>query len=279
MVGSLAEAATHDPPPGRGLPLRPRPRSLEVRGLDQEFTTSGGRSVTALRDVSVRVDAGKFCSIVGPSGCGKSTLLSALAGLLVPTRGTVTVDGELITRPYPNLGMVFQRDLLLEWRDVLDNVLLQIELLGLRRRQYLDYAQELLAMVGVSDFAHHYPRQLSGGMRQRVALCRALVHSPNILLMDEPFGALDALNREKLNIDVDRLCTALGITTVLITHSIDEAVFLADEVVALSDRPGHVIGRWAVPMERPRSLGSKDSPEFVKLVSNVRSTLHKEGVL
>jgi NitT/TauT family transport system ATP-binding protein len=254
---------------------------IDVRDVTKFFTT-GGSDLHVLDNVSLTVEPGAFLSILGPSGCGKSTLLAMMAGLIGPTGGALVVDGVEIRRPYDGLGMVFQRDALLPWRSVIDNVMVQVELMGVPRRKrgpYLDRARELLAMVHLSDFEHSYPRQLSGGMRQRVALCRALVHSPRMLLMDEPFGALDALTREQLNIDLEHICRPTGVTSVLVTHSIDEAVFLGDEVAVFAPRPTRVLKRFPVELARPRSLETKDTPAFVETASALRECLKGEGIL
>lgn len=232
-----------------------------------------------LNTVNITMQPGSITAIIGPSGCGKSTLLMALAGLLKPTSGIIKVNGEAVTGPYPSLGIVFQKDLLLDWRTALDNVLLQIELLSLKRSQYRERAGELLDTLGLHEFHKRYPRELSGGMRQRVAVCRALVHRPRVLLMDEPFGALDALTREQANVDVTDICAEEQATTILITHSIEEAVFMADEVVILSDRPASVVGRISVNLPRPRTLSAKRAAEFTGLVSEVRDLFAQEGIL
>jgi NitT/TauT family transport system ATP-binding protein len=257
------------------------PAGIDVRDVSKFFPTKG-TDLHVLDNVSLTVEPGSFLSILGPSGCGKSTLLSMMAGLVGPTDGVLAVDGVEVCRPYDGLGMVFQRDALLPWRNVIDNVMVQVELMGVprrKRKRYLDRARDLLAMVHLSDFEHSYPRQLSGGMRQRVALCRALVHSPRVLLMDEPFGALDALTREQLNIDLERICRPTGVTSVLVTHSIDEAVFLGDEVAVFTSRPAYVLKRFPVDLPRPRSLEMKETPPFVETASALRECLKGEGIL
>jgi NitT/TauT family transport system ATP-binding protein len=252
---------------------------ISTQNIGMVFNAGKQTSVTALADVSFTIDRGRFVSILGPSGCGKSTLLMILAGLARATQGVASIDGRVVTGPSPNLGMVFQRDLLLEWRTVLDNVLLQIELRGLRRRDYRARAEELLEMVGLDAFKNHRPKELSGGMRQRVAICRALVHSPRILLMDEPFGALDALTREQLNLDVGRLSSEYGATTIFVTHSIEEAVFLADEVLIFSKRPGRLVKRLEISIPRPRGLADKKDHRFSDHVAVAREVFEREGVL
>jgi NitT/TauT family transport system ATP-binding protein len=217
--------------------------------------------------------------MVGPSGCGKSTVLNLVAGLDMPTSGCVRIGGEEVTRPHAELGVVFQRDLLLEWRSILDNVLLQADLRGRDRAMYADRARELLAMVGLEQFLDRHPRELSGGMRQRASICRALVHDPAVLLMDEPFGALDAITRDQLNVELSEICHRAETTTLFITHSVAEAVFLADQVVVMSSRPGRVVGTVHIDEPMPRTSEFLQSETFAKKVVEVRELLHKVGVL
>jgi NitT/TauT family transport system ATP-binding protein len=211
--------------------------------------------VEALRGMDLQVDDGEFVAVVGRSGCGKSTLLRIIAGLLAPTSGTVTVDNVPVTGPRRDIAMMFQRPALLPWRTVLHNVLLPAEIFGWRRRDHRDRAHELLRTVGLTGFEKRLPHELSGGMQQRVALCRALIQQPRLLLMDEPFSALDALTREELSVELQRIHMELRTTMVFVTHSIDEAVLLADRVVVLSARPGQVRKVVQVDIPRPRSLG------------------------
>ncbi len=232
--------------------------------------------VEALRDISFDVGRGELLALVGPSGCGKSTLLRAIAGLRLPTRGVVAVDGRTVTRPVPAVGMVFQAPVLLKWRRIADNVLLAAELAGLDPAGYRARAAELLELVGLGEFADKYPRELSGGMQQRVALCRALLLDPPLLLMDEPFGALDAMTRDELNLELLRVWgegSGERKTVVFVTHSIAEAVFLADRVVVMTPRPGRVGEIFPVPLPRPRTVQSRASAEFGALVLRVYQTL------
>ena len=202
-----------------------------------------GRSeaVEALRDITLEVNEGEFIAIIGRSGCGKSTLLRLIAGLLKPTRGSVTVDGTPVVKPRRDISIMFQRPALLPWRSVLDNVLLPMEVFGGSRSKHLAEAHELLQMVGLEGFHRQLPHELSGGMQQRVALCRSLIQRPRVILMDEPFSALDALTRQELSVELQRIHMELGATTVFVTHSIEEAVLLADRVVVLSPRPGQIV--------------------------------------
>ncbi|HKH65909.1 MAG TPA: ABC transporter ATP-binding protein, partial [Reyranella sp.] len=214
--------------------------SRQLIGLDRVGMTYEAASgpVEALADISLSVGAGEFVSLVGPSGCGKSTLLRIVAGLRPATLGTVTVAGRAVREPIPDIGMVFQAPILLKWRSILQNVLLPAELAGKDAGSLRGRAEQLLDMAGLSGFGEKLPRELSGGMQQRAALCRALLLDPPLLLMDEPFGALDALTREQMRIDLEELWMQTGKTVLFITHSIDEAVLLADRVIVMSPRPG-----------------------------------------
>jgi NitT/TauT family transport system ATP-binding protein len=232
--------------------------------------------VEALRDVTVSVGRGELLAIVGPSGCGKSTLLRVVAGLRLPTRGAVSVDGRAVTRPIPSVGMVFQAPVLLKWRTVRDNVLLPAELAGLGAARYRERAEDLLRLVGLEGFGDRLPRELSGGMQQRASICRALLLDPPLLLMDEPFGALDAMTRDELNLELLRVWgeqAAARKTVLFVTHSIAEAVFLADRVVVMSPRPGHVARIVDVPLPRPRTPATRAAPAFGALTLEIHETL------
>ncbi|MFD0421044.1 ABC transporter ATP-binding protein [Streptomyces parvus] len=232
------------------------------------------RDVTALSDVSLDVAPGEFVAIVGPSGCGKSTLLKLVAGLLTASSGDVLLGGERVTGPRHDIGYVFQRAALLEWRSALRNILLQAEIRRMEPAVARARADELIRMTGLGGFEDAYPHELSGGMQQRVALCRALLHEPPVLLMDEPFGALDALTREQMNTELNRIWRTTGTTVLLVTHSISEAVYLADRVVVMSPRPGTVteIIEVCLPAERDYSetLGR---PEFRAAAAHIRDLL------
>jgi NitT/TauT family transport system ATP-binding protein len=237
------------------------------------------RETHALAQVDVTIREGEFMAIVGPSGCGKSTLLRLVAGLHLPTTGEVHVDGRRVDRPQTNLGIVFQSPVLLDWRTALDNVLMQIELRGGNPRAYRDRALTLLDQVGLRDFADRYPHELSGGMRQRVAIARALIHDAPLLLMDEPFGALDALTREQMRLDLEALWLATRKTVLFITHSIDEAVLLADRVVVMSPRPGRIERIIDVALPRPRGLDARRASEFVRVAQEITDIFLARGVL
>ena len=252
--------------------------AVELSGIRKVFRSSRG-SIEALAETTLKIQPGQFVAIVGPSGCGKSTLMSLVAGLDRPTAGTVFIDGQAVHGPHESLGVVFQGDLLLDWRNVLDNVLLQVEMRGQNPKTFIADATRLLEMVGLQDFRHRYPRELSGGMRQRVAICRALVHHPALLLMDEPFGALDAMSRDRLNVDLGRICSETQKTVVFITHSIAEAVFLGDRVVVMSPRPGRVVADIEIEAGHPRDLSFRETPQFADYTRKIRKIFEAEGVL
>lgn len=249
---------------------------LRVQRVSRSFRGKK-RVVQALDDVSLDVEIAEVVAIVGPSGCGKSTLLRIIAGLDQPTAGAVYWAGEEVKTPPEALGIVFQRDCLLEWRSVLENVLLQGDLRGWNRSRLESNAEVLLRMVGLWEFRDSYPRQLSGGMRQRVALCRAVVHDPGILLLDEPFSSVDAITREGLQVDVGRMCSDRRSAVVLITHDIGEACMLADRVLVMSPRPGRIVGEVGIGLARPRDISCRASDVFAKAVAEVRKLLEAAG--
>jgi NitT/TauT family transport system ATP-binding protein len=243
---------------------------IKLDGVSRWFN-SRGHSVEALRDITVDVPEGQFVAVIGRSGCGKSTLLRLIAGLLAPTSGAVTLDGTPVTRPRRDVAMLFQRPALLPWRSVLDNVLLPVEVFGWSRSRYRVHAEQLLDMVGLGNFKKRLPHELSGGMQQRVALCRALIQRPRVMLMDEPFSALDALTREELSSELQRIHKEQTATTILVTHSIQEAVLLADRVVVLSAHPGRVRRILAIDIPQPRTLGVT---AHLAEISSVTAELH-----
>ncbi len=247
--------------------------AVEVAELTVRFQSKRS-ATTALEDVTMRVDTGEFVSIVGPSGCGKSTLLKAVAGLVRPTSGSISLLGTPVTRPQQNIGFAFQRAALLEWRGVRKNILLQAEMRGMNRTEAAARADELIELTGLTGFEKALPHELSGGMQQRVALCRALLHAPPVLLMDEPFGALDALTREALNTELNRIWRETGTTILLVTHSIAEAVFLGTRVEVMSPRPGRLMRTLPVglPAERDYAQVMTD-PTFGTLTREIRQLL------
>ncbi len=251
-----AVTTAHDPP------------FIEARDLRMEF---GAR--TALDRVNLTVAEHEFCAIVGPSGCGKSTLLLLTAGLLRPSAGRILIRGEAVEGPYTNAGITFQNHNLLEWRTVLGNVELPLEIRGIRSQSFLARARELLATVGLGGFEQHYPHQLSGGMRQRAALCRALVCDLPLLLMDEPFGALDALTREEHQLLLQNVWLKERKTVLFITHDVREAIFLADRVAVMAPRPGRVLDTVEIALPRPRRQDVSETQEFIDYVRRIRALL------
>ncbi|MFF1421427.1 ABC transporter ATP-binding protein [Streptomyces sp. NPDC058280] len=270
-------AVTKDSAPAQGAAAKGAPaQGTPAVGLEDvavRFRTKN-RDVTALQQVSLDVAMGEFVAVVGPSGCGKSTLLKLVAGLLKASSGAVRLHGERVDGPRHDIGYVFQRAALLEWRTARRNILLQAEMRRMPAGQARERADELIAMTGLTGFEDAYPHELSGGMQQRVALCRALLHKPPVLLMDEPFGALDALTREQMNRELNRIWRETGTTVVLVTHSISEAVYLADRVVVMSPRPGTIseIIEVGLPAERDytETLGR---PEFREAAARIRGLL------
>ena len=250
---------------------------IEVKDLSIVYRSRRGEEITALEGVDLEIGEGEFVAIVGPSGCGKSTLLKAISGLLRPRRGVVRIGGRVVEGPYDGVGFVFQTPTLLPWRTVLGNILFPIEMKGLRKNDYVEKALKLIEMVGLKGFEKKYPGELSGGMRQRASLIQALIHDPRILLLDEPFGALDALTREELNMELQRIWMREKKTSILVTHSISEAVFQADRVYVMSPRPGRIIHVEEVELPRPRSFEDSSSPEFLKHVNNIRRFIFGQG--
>lgn len=234
---------------------------------------NGNGGLQALNKVSLTVAPREFVCVVGPSGCGKSTLLRILSGLLVPTEGTVMLNGGPVTQTTQQIGYVFQDANLMPWRTVLDNVVLPLELAGVSPAERRQAAQELITLVGLTGFEASYPAELSGGMAQRVAIARALVHEPEVILLDEPFGALDALTRERMEQELLRIWAARQKTVVMVTHNIGEAVLLADWVLVMSPRPGHIQARFPVKLPRPRTLDMLHSSEAGALVIAIRGAI------
>ncbi len=234
----------------------------------------------ALKDVSLSIEEGEFVSIVGPSGCGKSTLLRIIADLDAPTRGTLTVNGKTPEQARKNrdYGFVFQAPTLYEWRTVVRNVQLPLEVMGTPRREWSERVNKMLALVGLADFHHHYPWQLSGGMQQRASIARALSFDPTILLMDEPFGALDEFTRERMNLELLEIWERTHKTVLFVTHSIAEAVFLSSRIIVMSPRPGRIADTVAVNLPYPRTFDTREMPRFFELVTQVRETLREEFV-
>ena len=251
--------------------------ALEITDVSITFTSKRGR-VSALEGVDLDVQAGEFITIAGPSGCGKSTLLKAVAGLTLPSSGRVRLNGEDVTGPRQDIGYVFQRAALLEWRSVRGNILLQAEMRGMDSKKAQARADELIEMTGLTGFEKALPHELSGGMQQRVSLCRALLHEPRVLLRDEPFGALDALTREKMSVELNRIWAQTGTTVLLVTHSVAEAVYLASRVVVMSPRPGRILEEHRVDLPAERGYAQTlETPEFTRISSRVRELLGSPG--
>jgi NitT/TauT family transport system ATP-binding protein len=251
---------------------------IRLDRVAKTYHTNDG-PVESLQPLTFDISIGEFMAIVGPSGCGKSTLLKMVAGLLPSSSGEITLHGAPVAGPPDDVGIVFQSPVLLAWRTVLRNVMLQIEMRRLPVRQFLPKARALLKLTGLSDFEKKYPWQLSGGMQQRASICRALVHDPAVLLMDEPFGALDAMTREKMNLELQRIWFETKKTVLFITHSIPEAVFLADRVLVMTERPGAIAAIYDVALPRPRSLAVMGDPRFVELTQTIRRHFYSQGTL
>ena len=263
-------AATSSSVPMSAVNRGPRdaPPVLRVDGVRKSY-----RNLEAIRNVSLDVGESEFVSVLGPSGCGKSTLLMMVAGVVDPSAGEISINGSAVIGPRPEIGVVFQQPVLLPWRTVLDNVLFPIELLKLPRAKYQPRAMELLAMAKIDDFANHLPRQLSGGMRQRASICRALIHDPSILLMDEPFSALDAITRDEMGVELLRIWQANRKTVIFVTHSIREAAFLSDRVLVMGRRPATIIEEVKIGLPRPRELAMMESEPFNQYVRRLRKSI------
>ena len=246
---------------------------LEALKLRKTFIDAGRSELLALESLSLTVSEGEFLAIIGPSGCGKSTLLRLLSGLERPLAGEVRLRGECLTAPRREIGLVFQRGALMPWRTALDNILLPLEVAHCPRWEAKERAKALIKLVGLDGFAGAYPHQLSGGMQQRVSLARALIHDPSLLLLDEPFGSLDALTRERMNGELLRIWDQQRTTVVMVTHSITEAVYLADRVLVLSPRPGRVAAEFNIPLARPRPPSITGDAGFVQLARTVRAAI------
>ncbi len=251
---------------------------ISIRGLRKVFGDPPDATV-AIENLDLDIDTGEFVAVVGPSGCGKSTLLRIVVGLIAPSAGEVVAFGKPVRGPVTDSGIVFQQATLLDWRTVIENVLFNIDMRGLDVALHRARALELLDAVDLAAFADKHPHQLSGGMKQRVAIARALVHEPPLLLMDEPFGALDALTREQMRLDLEQIWLTTRKTVVFITHSIDEAVLLADRVVVMSPRPGRIERILAIDLPRPRGLNARKDPRFIAAAETITEIFLARGVL
>jgi NitT/TauT family transport system ATP-binding protein len=250
---------------------------IRLQNLNKVYQTKDSL-IHAVEDVSFDINKSEFVAIVGPSGCGKTTILKMIAGLVPYTTGTITVAGKIVKSPQTDLGIIFQDSVLLDWRDVLSNVMIQVDIRGLNRETYDARARDLLTAVGLDGFEHKKPYELSGGMKQRVSICRSLVHDPPLLLMDEPFGALDALTREQISMDIQHLWMEKRKTALLITHSIPEAVLLADRVIVMSPRPGKIVQVFDIDLPRPRRLDQLPE-KFNEYTGQIRKIFQASGVL
>jgi len=249
---------------------------IALQGVSRVYH-SGAKSVQALEQVSFEVEKSSFVSIVGPSGCGKSTLLKIVSGLLSPTVGMVKIDDRSVSGPVDNVGMVFQSPVLLKWKTVIENVMLPVEFARLDRSRYYATAQSLIQLVGLQGFEDMRPYELSGGMQQRVSLCRALVMDPPILLMDEPFGALDAMTRDEMDVELLKIWEQRKKTVIFVTHNIQEAVFLSDLVIVMSARPGRVVERLKIDLPRPRAIELMSASRFGEHTLQIRNLLASAG--
>ena len=246
---------------------------IELASTAKTYRSRQGDPIPALEAVSLEVKEKEFVSIVGPSGCGKSTLLKLVAGLVAPSGGHVRIGGREVLAPFPDVGIVFQSAVLLPWRTVLDNVMFSVEMLGRAPEGYRDRARGLLALAGLEGFERKYPWELSGGMQQRVAICRALIHDPSILLMDEPFGALDAMTREEMSFELLRIWEERRKTILFVTHSISEAIMLSDRVVVMSARPGRVLRVLEIGLPRPRAVEMEFDERFKEHSAEIRGLI------
>jgi len=251
---------------------------IDVQGVSKVYTSREG-PVRALDDISLTLRRGEFVSLVGPSGCGKSTFLTLVSGLIPHSGGSIRVHGREVTEPVTELGFVFQSPTLLEWRSAIDNVMLQAEARNLSREEARKQARTLLRSIGLEGFERHHPSELSGGMAQRVAICRALLHDPDLLLMDEPFGALDALTRDQMGLDLQRLCLERGASVLFVTHSVPEAVFLSDRVAVMSPRPGRIEEVIDIDLPRPRTLAARETPSYIAYGKRIMDIFLRSGVL
>ncbi|WP_245615166.1 ABC transporter ATP-binding protein [Muricoccus aerilatus] len=252
---------------------------LRISQVAKTYAAKDGSSVQALTAIDLDIREGEFVTVVGPSGCGKSTLLKILAGLLPRSAGEVTIQGRPLAGPNPALGVVFQAPVLLPWLTILENVMLPAKVQKLDPALARARARELLSMAELDGFENRYPSELSGGMQQRAGICRALVHDPSILLMDEPFGALDAMTRETMNEELQRIWSEKRKTVLLVTHSIPEAIYLADRIVVMAPRPGHIVEVVEVDLPRPRTLDMQNTPEFGRYVRRLRAHFRAGGMV
>ena len=251
-------------------------KGVSVIDVTKQYHSMDGSEVVALHNVNLHIEPGEFVAIVGSSGCGKSTLLRTICGLLKPTSGSVKVNDQVVNEPLDDTAMVFQTPTLLPWSTILDNVLFPLRMRGKMQSSSAEYAMSLLKLVGLQGFEHKYPRELSGGMQQRAGICRGLVQNPSVLLMDEPFGALDALTREEMSMELLRIWTEQPKTVVFVTHSITEAVLLSDRVVVMSPRPGRVVEVIPIQLERPRNFDQLGDTPARQAMHRIREIIYAD---
>lgn len=263
-----------------GVDDQKRGQTVSVENVTKIYQTASG-PLKAIEESSFNIEPGEFVSVLGPSGCGKTTFLMVISGLIPCTTGQVRIGDQVVDRPYTDLGFVFQRDILMDWRTVFSNVMLPVEIKKLKPvEKYQERAHELLEMAGLSGFEKSLPSELSGGMRQRVSICRALVSDPPILLMDEPFGALDALTREQMNDDLLKIWSKSRSMVLFITHNISEAVYLSDRIIVMSKRPGRILEILDLSdLPRPRNIATKEQPAFNKHINRIRHIFVNQGIL
>lgn len=252
---------------------------ISIEGLNKVYFSKKSEPTHALSDINFSIKQGEFISIVGPSGCGKTTLLNILAGLLPKTSGSAKIAGQEVLEPLKKVGMVFQAPTLLPWRTIRENIMIPVEVQKLDKESHLQRADELIKLVGLNGFENKYPNELSGGMQQRAGICRALVHSPAVLLMDEPFGALDAMTREYMNLELIRIWQESNQTIIFVTHSISEAVFLSDRVIVLSPRPGRIAEILEIEIPRTRDLAIMTSDQAGVYVKRIRKYFNTTSVI
>jgi len=248
---------------------------VQVNRINKSFS-DGKKSTEALKEISFTIDNGERIALLGPSGCGKTTLLRIIAGLTTPTSGDVSISGSKVIQPSPDIGIVFQEPALLPWRNMLDNISLPLEILGQNGRSRARKMEELVTMVGLNGFEKYLPYEMSGGMQQRVSLCRALIHSPSLLVLDEPFGALDAMTREQLNFELLKLQNHFPVTTLLVTHSIPEAILLSDRVILMGPRPGSIVATFQILLSQSRDESLLDSESFRSIVHEIRQKMKND---
>lgn len=267
-----------EPRPHATAPAADQRRPVyQIQGLSKTYARN---RLVALSEVNLTLYQGEFVSVIGSSGCGKSTLLKIMSGLLPPTRGAVMLEGSPVTGPRQDIGMMFQQATLLPWKTTLENILLPIEIRQGKAaaKAARPKAEALLKLVGLADFAHVYPGELSGGMAQRASICRMLISEPAVLLLDEPFSALDELNRDFMNMELQRICAETQATAFLVTHSLAEAVILSDRILVMKPRPGRVVEEVVIDLPRPRRLEMINTPEFGAIVAHIRGMLGKEAM-